>query len=254
MSWSDAFFPHAGDQARGSWFIKIVDRSRRKRARIDLIMIRYLSFLFAVLLGVSGVVAQESRCPSIAVLGPAGIPKPGEGMVFRAQVQGFDGTPGYSWMASTGEIVEGQGTSSIRVKNIDRFKNLTVTLRVAGLPEGCPNTASETATDHCYSNEATVLKEWSGVALAGTDDAIAELKYNPGSTIAVVIEVDRKESIEPLKSRTLKFVKRLSPDERSRIRFVIRKTLRDHTTIYLVPPGAVSPTCQKDEVCLSHPE
>ena len=215
-------------------------------------MKRFLTILFAMVVAVGGVYAQEGKCPTLSISGPAGIPKPGEGMGFKAGVKGFDGTPGYSWTASGGEIVEGQGTGSIKV-TFDEYKSVTVTLRVTGFPEGCPNSASEMVAI-LRTPVASILKEESGPALKSIGDAVAALKDNLDSMIWVVIEVEDKDSIEPMKARTRDLWKGLSEYEKPRIRFVVRSSHRDHTTFYLVPPGATPPACATDEICISHPE
>lgn len=210
-----------------------------------------LGILIVLLLAVGGVCAQETKCPTLTVSGPAGIPKKEEGMVFKAYVKGRDTAPSFSWTASGGEIVEGQGTDSIRVM-FDEFRRVTATVRVSGFPEGCPNTASEMAAITSHA-PATIIKEESGHASIGKDLVGDAMKNNPGALIWVVIEAKNEASIDPLKSRTIDIWKGFSDVERSSIHFVIKTTKRDHTTIYLVPPGATPPTCAKDEICRSHP-
>jgi hypothetical protein len=82
-------------------------------------------------------------CPKVVVSCPAEVPEIGKVYVFKARVEGTDTTNlSYSWTVSTGEIVEGQGTATLRVRFTEGGKELTATVEVNGLPLDCERVAS----------------------------------------------------------------------------------------------------------------
>jgi len=88
-------------------------------------------------------------CPTLSVTGPSEVTAPGGTMTFTANLSGGnqDGIT-YTWSVSAGEIVEGQGTPSIRVQvPSDGVTNVTATVTIGGTdPEcNCNKEASETA-------------------------------------------------------------------------------------------------------------
>ena len=89
-------------------------------------------------------------CPSgPSVIGPSGLVTAGDNITFTANVT--DGNPGpttYNWNVSQGNIVSGQGTSSITVSTTSDMAGSNVTATVTIDSEGCecPEvTAQETA-------------------------------------------------------------------------------------------------------------
>lgn len=84
------------------------------------------------------------ECPTISVSGPKTIVKPGETMTFTANISGSETNITYKWKVSNGIIIEGQGTSVIKVFSQDPDEGVAATIEIGGLDECCPNTASET--------------------------------------------------------------------------------------------------------------
>ena len=82
-------------------------------------------------------------CPKLEITGPSGITRPVAAATYtiKAANKGTDLKPEFLWFISSGEIISGQNTPSITV----RFGNngVTATVEIRGLPEGCPNMASE---------------------------------------------------------------------------------------------------------------
>jgi hypothetical protein len=95
--------------------------------------------------------AQEkpnAACPTLEVTGPAGITAPGGVMPFVLTVS--DPTLrklSFEWKVSAGTIVEGQRTRVIKVTapSDQSLMNITATVTVKGLADGCSNEAAETA-------------------------------------------------------------------------------------------------------------
>ena len=110
-------------------------------------MKRFLPFLFIFLLAsvISAQSDDSSVCPNISVQGPAGVIRTGEtaSYSFQIDIKGLHLDPQYVWSVSAGQILNGQGTTSIDVRQLGEA--LTVTVKVKGLPSNCPDTASETA-------------------------------------------------------------------------------------------------------------
>ena len=81
-------------------------------------------------------------CPTVSVSCPND-PKLNEPMEFRATVGGGDPNviPAYNWTVVNGEIIEGQGTPSIRVVVFD-YASITATLNLGGVDAICSRTAS----------------------------------------------------------------------------------------------------------------
>lgn len=95
-----------------------------------------------------GVCHPPCICPSLSV-SDSGNVKAGETLSFKANVIGGTATDiTYDWKVSQGEIIEGQGTSEIKVKTSPGMTGtITATVEIGGdLCADCRRTASETAT------------------------------------------------------------------------------------------------------------
>jgi hypothetical protein len=87
-------------------------------------------------------------CPKIEVVG-GGVINPGEPMNFSVKVgdEAKDLNLEYQWTASEGKIIEGQGTSSIKIDITGLANvNVTATIEIKGFPENCRNVSSETGS------------------------------------------------------------------------------------------------------------
>jgi hypothetical protein len=92
---------------------------------------------------------ENSNCPKIEVTG-GGQVRPGEMMSFTANVTGGlkKANLEYEWTISAGTISSGQGTSSITVDTSGTPNGISITaeVKIKGLFDNCPNTASETGS------------------------------------------------------------------------------------------------------------
>lgn len=81
--------------------------------------------------------SPEKICPTVSVSCPND-PKLGEPFEFRATIAGGDSTviPTYNWEVANGDLIEGQGTPTIRVWASGR-QGVTATLRVGGFDRVC---------------------------------------------------------------------------------------------------------------------
>ncbi len=86
---------------------------------------------------------RERICPRVGVSCPP-LVKKGEAITFTADVVGGDPNivPRYSWTVAAGRIIEGQGTSSIKVDTSGLAQGYTATVSISGFNPSCPATAS----------------------------------------------------------------------------------------------------------------
>src|SRR5215510_2018319 len=83
-------------------------------------------------------------CPELLITCPDEVPETGKICVVKLRVEGVNPTTklSYKTSVSSGEIVDGQGTSTLKVRFTEPEKSLTATVAVAGLPNDCGNTTS----------------------------------------------------------------------------------------------------------------
>lgn len=87
---------------------------------------------------------RERVCPRVSVSCPTSV-KEGEAITFTADVAGGDRNvvPRYNWTIATGRIIEGQGTSSIKVDTFGSGGHAyTATVSISGFDPSCSTTAS----------------------------------------------------------------------------------------------------------------
>ncbi len=91
---------------------------------------------------------EESVCPTISVIGPAGLTKAGDTVKFVAHppFEHFEKLV-YQWTVLGGTIIEGQGKPWIIVSTNSEMRSQAVTAKVNidGLPGNCPSKASAKA-------------------------------------------------------------------------------------------------------------
>lgn len=201
--------------------------------------------------------SNDVKCPTISVIGPAGLTNPGDSLTFIANVSGGDALQPttYSWTISTGIIVSGQGTASIVVATTkeDAGVNITATVELEGFPAKCTKTASETvgiaARIHCglpadeYENIPWLEER------IHYDSLLIQLIHNPESKAFIKIEIGSNETLDTTKKhivKILKFVRSRNKDfNLGRFTFAIRK--RDEpgrtTKVWLFSPEAEMPEC-----------
>ena len=94
----------------------------------------------------SAVSSQSSfgDCPKLIVECPTDIPESGKTYTVKLRVEGVTSNQEltYSWSVSSGEITEGQGTSSVKIRISDSSNSVTATVEVNGLKLDCDRVAS----------------------------------------------------------------------------------------------------------------
>jgi hypothetical protein len=203
-----------------------------------------LSFLFAALT----VSAQVNpQCPNISVTGPAGLIQPGELIPFTVTVKPTESTLTYKWTVDGGTITKGKDTATINVSVRPDASALTVSVEIGGLPDECPRTASETISDlNGSSPKAKKLDTFSLPLSSISDKRLQDVAdaINDSLTSQSFIFIPASRKIrDELIARFYKFVRHgLDPP-----RVTLVETSADNKIIevWLVPPGASEPTCEK---------
>jgi len=86
----------------------------------------------------------DGDCPKLIVECPTDIPESGKTYTIKVRVEGDNSNEelSYNWSVSNSEIVEGQGTSSLKIRISDPSKGITATVEVNGLKVDCDRAAS----------------------------------------------------------------------------------------------------------------
>jgi hypothetical protein len=207
-------------------------------------------FVFTSASAVFAQVKQKSVCPKISVSG-SGVPTPNEPVTFTALLG--DGIEKYNvkykWTVNGGTIIEGQGTTQIKVSWRDLCdKNVTATLEIIGLPDYCPSMNSETGSiSDCFSKPVQLdeygklpfIKEKAKLNIISTESTDRE-----NSNIYFLIYLTNKQKRAEINLRTAKIRKYLTETQKiakDRIFFVFSESNTYLTKIYLVPFSSEPP-------------
>jgi hypothetical protein len=190
---------------------------------------------------------SPASCPTISVDGPSRIINPGETATFTATVDISDPKKLiYNWTVDAGEIIEGQGTSTIGIKISKEWaQSLTAMVEIKGLPENCPNSASETVF-YDPPPKAEKIDEF-GTATNGNvkmrfDSFMIELQNDPTAQGYIINYGSDKELLK--RERQIRNAIAFRKYDAQRITFVrggeTEETIK--TQFWIVPPGAAPPT------------
>ncbi len=200
---------------------------------------------------------KANDCPQIGVMTMAGIPNIG-GMVWFELLGIPDTIPGltYKWTVNMGSVDQGQSSKHIKVRYLEEMlgRRLTATVTISGLPEKCPNTASESLSVSGPHYVWVLLSKYSvptnlvhkknlkvGVTELMKNDYVSThsqlyiIEYFPDGTNQATIRRKRDLVMDHL-VRVLKF-------DRSRVTIVTAESPdnKPYTKIYSVPPGSDNP-------------
>jgi hypothetical protein len=85
-------------------------------------------------------------CPKLLIACPDEVPREGKSYLVKLRVEGAARTSKltYKWSVGGGggEIVEGQGSPTLKVRCTHPEQTITTTVEVGGLPKQCANVAS----------------------------------------------------------------------------------------------------------------
>lgn len=191
---------------------------------------------------------RPANCPTISVAGPAGIVQTGEKFIFHGSVEGdAPNNLSFQWEVSGGKITNGQGTLEISAEADWNAGGTTIiaTLKVMGLPEGCPGSASETSII-CLHPVPILIDEFgrmSNTAIkARLDKFFIELVNNPSDQGYIILYGTNKEieARERLVVNSVNF-RHFDGPRITIVRAGIHSSGKVHTKLYRVPLGADNP-------------
>jgi hypothetical protein len=112
----------------------------RNRRLLVLLLVFGNGFLPSVVSSNSSV----GDCPKLIIECPTDITESGKTYTVNVRVEGDNSNEelSYNWSVSNGEIVEGQGTSSLKIRISEPSKDVTATVEVGGLKVDCDRVAS----------------------------------------------------------------------------------------------------------------
>ncbi len=201
-------------------------------------------------------ISASAQCPSLTVIGPRGLTNPGDEVEFRAAVLGDGSALRFAWTVTKGKITRGSGTSKITVATgpEDEFSSIDATVTVDGFPEGCKNTAFETAvlsgpTDPVLIDEFSNLPR--NEVRGRLDSFLSELVSNPSNIGLVVLRVKSEEGYDSKNARLQFIVSHLKyrKFDKSRIWFSLEKSSEPRTTVYRYPEDVMDIFIGDNPVC-----
>jgi hypothetical protein len=210
----------------------------------------FISVLLLTVCGnMFGQADKMSPCPTLSVTGPAGIPNPGEPILFTVHLskEAEKYNLEYKWTVHGGEIIEGQGSLSIKVLLKDSGESLTATANVLGLPANCPHTFSESLI-YDPAPEAVKIDEFTKSNSlndkARFDKIIIKIKSDPTAQLYVFLMNFKDTSQETVAQRKQRVLDSLTAAgiEKDRITLVIDFAERESIQFWIVPAGATPPT------------
>jgi hypothetical protein len=212
-----------------------------------LILFFVLSFAFAVFAQTN----QPASCPTVKVSG-GGVVEPGQPRNFTAAIKGYDSSKlSFNWTVSVGEILEGQGTSSIKVLKKNDNEPTTAVVEVMGGPEGCPAlNGAETETIICILTPRSVLVDEFSIPAAQVDKPklhffATELGNKPGAQGFIIEYFNRGTSKKIVERKIRKINDYFDQIKIDKTRFTIltaeSEIEKNRTKFWIVPPGADNP-------------
>lgn len=211
---------------------------------------RKLSFVFFLPAALCFCAYAQERgapsCPAISVIGPSSAIRPGDEMIFAANISNVEpDQAGYVWTITGGQIKRGQGTPVIYVSTAAAGgRSITAKVEIKNLPEHCPNSASETG------NIATVdppkLDEYGKLTFREEkqklDEAVEEMKNLNGAQLVIIKFYPKSVSPQVRKKRASDIQNYLTtvhrvPKKSVRVVYGGEGNGRHFTSIYLIPPG-----------------
>lgn len=206
-------------------------------------------FVFAFCIASFSQINQNTACPTIDVLGPAGVPQAGDKIYFTADVKEIESANlTYNWAITTGEILQGQGTSVIEVQLPKKWeKAFVASVEIKEFPKGCQNTDSETIP--CgYIVEAKKIGEFSlsetRIDKAKLDYLIVQLQKDPTSQAYIIEKFSKNTSQKIISQKTQKirnYLFNIRQQDKNRFTIVIDLADENLTQFWIVPAGAILP-------------
>ena len=195
-----------------------------------------------------GIVAQtpQSSCPKISIETPKGMLLPKQPGTFKANVVGpqGDGKLTFIWASTLGEIKGeyGSPTMLLQTGKKDGGRNVTVFVRVEGLPEGCPDSVSDLVST-VATIEGDPVDEISTKNLydvrARMDNFFISVSSNAPYTGLINLYFSTKESRAARLARISNILSaiRFRKYDISKVEFAFIESDRSRTVLWLIPPN-----------------
>jgi len=186
------------------------------------------------------------QCPSIGVIGPAGVTNPGDEMRFSVDVGSVGPRLQFVWTINEGTIVSGQGTQAITIatKIAMAGSSVIATVRVEGLPTGCEKIYSETAPIAPIAGCGSPSDEWGKLKpndqRLRLDNVFAELRNNPTNIGFLMLNITQKERLDSGNERIQFILKHAAfiKFDSSRLWFALAFADEPRTRFYRMPIGS----------------
>ncbi len=215
------------------------------------------TIIFTLLFSFSAFAQNEnSQCPSITIAGPSEVVQPDEIIFFTATISGEvkNYQTRYKWTVDKGTIIEGQGTTVIRVST-EGLSDTTVTaiFKIEGLPNDCINVDSDIgviAPKLPWEPIDSYNKISFPDELVRIDSFLVKLHRNSNYKGFIWIATDKDESFTDVKTHIKKLVKHIKHRKISpgRIIFLIEKAEYRSTTIFYMNEETKLPKCENCEI------
>lgn len=195
---------------------------------------------------------ENMPCPTLSVTGPPGIVEPNDSAIYTANVdtKGKELKIEYVWSINAGEILQGQGTNIIKVKQPE-FYSLVVTVEVKGFPKECPNIASESSTydpPPVAKKIGEFLIPFSKIESLKNDKLIRAIQDDSTAQLYIIIGYKEKDLADRQTQKERNFVDALAKENKipaDRITIVRIFNKKDSVEFWLVPAGATPPDANK---------
>jgi hypothetical protein len=206
--------------------------------------------LFVLLLVFAVPINAQTKCPSILIEGPKTLVPDGQTERYRVIVTPVESgwSLRYRWSVSQGELVSGQNSPTIEVLRTERYRGLTVTAEISGLPgeRNCPTKVSEASAylpkpqavnigDWKNGQEQTLLERFAEEPVSNSDNqGYAFIISGPSSTPQSLAELRKAiadNSAPPA-------------GQWSRLTIVEADGPEEMAELWRVPPGAHNPKCE----------
>lgn len=219
--------------------------------RLVFVIVTNLIFTFAPF--------AQSSCPSLSVTGPSGLPKSDEPWFFTANLskEAENYKVEYIWEAIGGKIIEGQGTSNLKVL-ADEMCSVEVTVKVKGLPENCLNitgSASASISDCNLSRPSVkmdaVSDDYPRIHKEIFQNIALALNSEP-STKAYIVERFKQgtsqEAVKKKLSTTISFLTKNLRISADRVTLQVYFEKDNLTEFWIVPTGATPPEIKESGI------
>lgn len=158
----------------------------------------------------------------------------------------------YVWKTEGGEIVNGQGTKSIKAK-LNKCENLLkATVEIKGLPSACPSTGSETGVISHNCGELMKPFAFDGYKKIKFEEEKIKIdnlfkKLEEYSIAEGVIEIQKDADVVNHIKRLDKYLTQKNYDK-SKISYAISDSGRRETWLWLIPANEDLPDCGNCEI------